>query len=451
MGDAENALPPSKKRAAGRELTRDTPIDDEEDAPELETGTFKRASQEVMGTRRIVKVRRQPTNSAPSANPFAGIRLVAPTESSANPAETTTEVKSAGENTVADESKSNDTAKDSEKAGDGEAKQPESKTNEAEDKLTESKDAAEESNADKEHTAEKESTDDESKVDKEQNKDVTESGNEDKKDATHNESASKLDKEKTGDGKDSENDDKNENTNNVDKKDSKAESAEPSAEGGHLKSFQLLSSSQNAFTGLAGTGFSNSSFSFGSISNEGSGSIFGLKSDKPYGLGLSNNGSSLLGASGASAISKNEGSGLAMQEVIVETGEENEKVVFNADSVLFEFADGSWKERGKGELKVNVSSETKKARLLMRSKGNFRLILNARLYPDMKLTNMDKKGVTFACINSASEGKGGLSTFALKFKDGSIVEEFKATVMEHKGETSTVLKTPENSPKASDD
>ncbi|KHM98772.1 nuclear pore complex protein NUP50A-like [Glycine soja] len=451
MGDAENALPPSKKRAAGRELTRDTPIDDEEDAPELETGTFKRASQEVMGTRRIVKVRRQPTNSAPSANPFAGIRLVAPTESSANPAETTTEVKSAGENTVADESKSNDTAKDSEKAGDGEAKQPESKTNEAEDKLTESKDAAEESNADKEHTAEKESTDDESKVDKEQNKDVTESGNEDKKDATHNESASKLDKEKTGDGKDSENDDKNENTNNVDKKDSKAESAEPSAEGGHLKSFQLLSSSQNAFTGLAGTGFSNSSFSFGSISNEGSGSIFGLKSDKPFGLGLSNNGSSLLGASGASAVSKNEGSGLAMQEVVVETGEENEEVVFNADSVLFEFADGSWKERGKGELKVNVSSETKKARLLMRSKGNFRLILNARLYPDMKLTNMDKKGVTFACINSASEGKGGLSTFALKFKDGSIVEEFKATVMEHKGETSTVLKTPENSPKASDD
>lgn len=452
MGDAENALPPTKKRAAGRELTRDTPIDDEEDAPELETGTFKRASQEVMGTRRIVKVRRQPTNSAPSANPFAGIRLVAPTESSANPAETTTEVKSAGENTVADESKSNDTAKDSEKAGDGEAKQPESKTNEAEDKLTESKDAAEESNADKEHTAEKESTDDESKVDKEQNKDVTESGNEDKKDATHNESASKLDKEKTGDGKDSENDDdKNENTDNVDKKDSKAESAEPSAEGGHLKSFQLLSSSQNAFTGLAGTGFSNSSFSFGSISNEGSGSIFGLKSDKPYGLGLSNNGSSLLGASGASAISKNEGSGLAMQEVIVETGEENEKVVFNADSVLFEFADGSWKERGKGELKVNVASETKKARLLMRSKGNYRLILNARLYPDMKLTNMDKKGVTFACLNSASEGKGGLSTFALKFKDGSIVEEFKATVMEHKGETSTVLKTPENSPKASDD
>jgi len=445
MGDADNALPPSKKRAAGRELTRDTPVDDEEDSPELETGTFKRASDDVLATRRIVKVRRQQTNSAPSANPFAGIRLVAPTESGANLAESN-EVQSAGENTGADDSKKSDgIAKDSEKVEDGETKRSESKTND--DKPIEDKDAAEESKADKEHTVEKEITDDKSQVDKEQSKDVTGSGNEDKKDAAH-ESGGKLDKEKIGEGKDSENDDKNENTDNEDKKDNKSENEEANAEGGHLKSFQLHSSSQNAFTGLAGTGFSTSSFSFGSFSNEGSSSIFGLKSDKPFGLGLSNNGSSVLGAS---AVSKNEGTGLALQEVPVETGEENEKVVFNADSVLFEFVDGSWKERGKGELKVNVASETKKARLLMRSRGNFRLILNARLYSDMKLTNMDKKGVTFACINSASEGKGGLSTFALKFKDGSIVEEFKAAVMAHKGETSTLLKTPENSPKASDD
>ncbi|QCE08939.1 nuclear pore complex protein NUP50A-like [Vigna unguiculata] len=447
MGDADNALPPSKKRAAGRELTRDTPVDEEEDSPELETGTFKRASDDVLATRRIVKVRRQQTSSAPSANPFAGIRLVAPTEPSANPA-ATTEVQSTGENTGTDDSKSSDgIAKDSEKAEDGETKRSESKTNETEDKPIEDKNAAEESNADKEHTAEKTITNDKSQVDKEQSKDATGSENEDKKDAAH-ESAGELDKEQKEEVKDSENDGKNENIDNEDKKDSKSENEEANAEGGHLKSFQLHSSSQNAFTGLAGTGFSTSSFSFGSFSNEGSGSIFGLKSDKPFGLGLSNNGSSVLGAS---SVSKNEGIGLAMQEVAVETGEENEEVIFNAESVLFEFVDGSWKERGKGEVKVNVASETKKARLLMRSRGNFRLILNARLYSDMKLTNMDKKGVTFACINSASEGKSGLSTFALKFKDGSIVEEFKAAVIAHKGETSTLLKTPENSPKASDD
>ncbi|KAL9323131.1 hypothetical protein ACSQ67_011184 [Phaseolus vulgaris] len=454
MGDADNALPPSKKRAAGRELTRDTPVDDEEDSPELETGTFKRASEDVLATRRIVKVRRQQTNSAPSANPFAGIRLVAPTESGANLAEIS-EVQSAGENTGADDSKRSDgIAKDSEKVEDGETKLSESKN--SDDKPIEDKDAAVESNAEKDHTAEKEITDDKSQVDKEQSNDVTGSESEDKKDAAH-ESAGKLDKEQIVEGKDSENDDKNKDKKdkdsenddkNEDKKDNTSENEEANAEGGHLKSFQLHSSSQNAFTGLAGTGFSTSSFSFGSFSNEGSGSIFGLKSDKPFGLALSNNGSSVLGAS---AVSKNEGTGIAMQEVAVETGEENEKVMFNADSVLFEFVDSSWKERGKGELKVNVASETKKARLLMRSRGNLRLILNARLYSDMKLTNMDKKGVTFACINSASEGKGGLSTFALKFKDRSIVEEFKAAVMAHKGETSTLLKTPENSPKASDD
>ncbi|XP_027344662.1 nuclear pore complex protein NUP50A-like [Abrus precatorius] len=449
MGDAENSLPSSKKRAAGRELTRDTPLDDEEDSPELDAGTFKRASDEVLASRRIVKVRRQHTNSAPASNPFAGIRLVAPTESNANPGEVTAETQEAGENTVADYSKGSDSiTKESEKAKDEEGKQSEteSKTHEVEDKCAGNKDAAEGINADKENNGDK------SEVDVEQRKDGNKSENDDKKDAADKETANEVDKEQIKD-ENTENYDKNNNGENKDKKDDKVESEEPSAEGGTLKSFQQLSQSQNAFTGLAGTGFSSSLFSFGSMSNDGSalgsgsGSIFGMKNDKPLGLGLSNNGSSGFGA----AVSKSDGSGFStLQEVVIETGEENEKVVFNADSVLFEFVDGSWKERGKGEVKVNVTSGTEKARLLMRSRGNYRLILNARLYPDMKLTNMDKKGVTFACINSATEGKDGLSTFALKFKDGSIVEEFKAAITAHKGETSTVLKIAENCPEASD-
>ncbi|MCI08193.1 E3 SUMO-protein ligase RanBP2, partial [Trifolium medium] len=273
--------------------------------------------------------------------------------------------------------------------------------------------------------------------------------NEDKKEATNKESSSEINTEPSTEEKNTENNDKNGNSESKDKEDNKV-SDEPTAEGGPFKSFQQLSSSQNAFTGLAGTGFSSSLFSFGTSTNDGSalgsgsGSIFGLKTDQPLGLGLSNTGSSGFGSSGASAVSKIE----TLQEVVVETGEENEEVVFNADSVLFEFADGGWKERGKGEVKVNVTSGTeKKARVLMRSKGNYRLILNARLYPEMKLTNMEKKGVTFAC---ATEGKAGLSTFALKFKDGSIVEDFKAAITAHKGEASPIVKTPENSPKASD-
>ncbi|XWS11888.1 hypothetical protein CRYUN_Cryun37aG0043400 [Craigia yunnanensis] len=176
-----------------------------------------------------------------------------------------------------------------------------------------------------------------------------------------------------------------------------------------------------------------------------------LKNDQPsFGFGLSTNGnSSLFNTSETSIVSKSEGSGFpALQEVSIETGEENEKMVFSADSVLFEFINRGWKERGKGELKVNVSTTgAERARVLMRARGNYRLILNASLYPDMKLTNMDKRGITFACMNSTGEEKEGLCTFALKFKDASIVEEFRAIAMAHKVETTVVLKTPKNSPK----
>uniref|UniRef100_A0A0A9AFC9 RanBD1 domain-containing protein n=1 Tax=Arundo donax TaxID=35708 RepID=A0A0A9AFC9_ARUDO len=136
----------------------------------------------------------------------------------------------------------------------------------------------------------------------------------------------------------------------------------------------------------------------------------------------------------------------------VETGEENEKVVFTADSALYEYLDGGWKERGKGELKLNVPvSGGERARLVMRAKGNYRLVLNASLYDDMSLKDMDKKGVTFACMNSISESQSGLATFALKFKDTVTREDFKAAVEAHKVRKATdTLKMPENSPKAAD-
>lgn len=87
----------------------------------------------------------------------------------------------------------------------------------------------------------------------------------------------------------------------------------------------------------------------------------------------------------------------------------------------------------------------------MRAKGNYRLILNASLYDDMTLKDMDKKGVTFACINSIGESPSGLTTFALKFKDTGIREDFKAAVETHKAKkASDATKTPEGSPKASD-
>ncbi|KAF3450783.1 hypothetical protein FNV43_RR06872 [Rhamnella rubrinervis] len=449
MGDAENALPPSKKRAAGREISRDNPgLDDEEDTSEQEAGTFKRASDEVLATRRIVKVRRPQPTPTPSSNPFAGIRLVPTTGSDETQSEVRTEAQPVGEKTSSGDVDGKTKSSEEKEKGKGEDnKQSESSINET---VTESAaDEKEESAADeKEESAADEKKESAADEKKESNADEKQAPEEEKSDISSEAAKPVAD---------------NEPAEGEEKTEEKTENADSNAESTRLSSFQQLSSSQNAFTNLSGTGFSTSTFSFGSIAKDGSalgtgsGSIFGPKNDQPFGLGLSANGnSSLFGTPGASIVSKSEGSSFPpMHEVAVETGEENEEVVFSADSVLFEFIDGGWKERGKGELKVNVSTTgTEKARLVMRAKGNYRLILNASIYPDMKLTNMEKKGITFACINSTGEGTGGFSTFALKFKDGSIVEKFRMVVTENKGKTPAVpavLKTPENSPKASDE
>ncbi|XP_004302923.1 PREDICTED: uncharacterized protein LOC101299101 isoform 2 [Fragaria vesca subsp. vesca] len=434
MADSENALPSSKKRAAGRELSRDNPgLDDEEDDSDLEAGTFKRASEEVLATRKIVKVRRPPATSAPTSNPFAGMRLVPQSEASADPSQVAADAQPASDARILDGANQ----EFDKSAGDKESDVKE------EDKVPSE---ATEPGVAHDHTEAESAADKENIVKENNNISGEPAVGEDKAKndcEAVNEVKTVIDGE-TGNGEKAENEEKRE------KKD---ETVEPSAEGATLNSFQQLSSSQNAFTNLSGTGFSTSTFSFGLISKDGSalstgsGSLFGSKSDFSSGLGLSNNGSSsLFATTGPSIVPR--GDIPSMQEVAVETGEENEKAVFTADAVLFEFIDGGWKERGKGDLKVNVSdSGADKARLVMRAKGIRKVILNASLYPDMKLANMEKKGVTFACMNSIDEKKDGLSTFALKFKDGSIVEEFRSAVTEHKGKTATVMKTPENSPK----
>uniref|UniRef100_A0A1D1Y3J5 E3 SUMO-protein ligase RanBP2 n=1 Tax=Anthurium amnicola TaxID=1678845 RepID=A0A1D1Y3J5_9ARAE len=479
MGDAEGAVPPSKKRFAAGQLSRDNPgLDD--DGPEPEMGTFQRASDEVLAARRIVKVRRHQPSAASAAlsNPFAGLHFASATDSAAKavtaephpPPTADSQRQPATESQMqppdkevrnteddnelkhenTDGNKGTENAiRGSEASGDGDERQngqPDN-NNQLENETGLSGDVSSENDKNeivKETScsgeAVKEAENGQHDVELEARASTEKAGLEIKNiDEVVQEARDESMNEKVG----------------SDQK-GKTESAGP------LKSFHQLSSNQNAFSGLAGTGFSGSSFTFGtkpdgSSFGTSSGSLFGLNNDKPsypsYNFGSVNHAASLkLFSTTPDSMKSGEGGIATLQEVPVETGEENEKVVFSADAVLFEYIGGGWKERGKGELKVNISnSAAERARLVMRAKGNYRLILNANLYPDMSLTNMEKRGITFACVNSASEGKGGLATFALKFKDASIVEEFRGAVTVHKGKKTTLLKTPENSPKASDD
>ncbi|XP_066362693.1 nuclear pore complex protein NUP50A-like [Miscanthus floridulus] len=470
MADEEQALS-SRKRVAGTQINKDNPEPDD-DGPEQEMGTFKKATEEVMATRRIVKVRRQQTSSAPS-NPFSAIRF-APTDSGA---QTSAPVPEAQPSDVKADEGSNGNGKDTlsvpdKNAGSG-VNTDSGATTEAPPQPVETSDKAEdtkdESGGDKVVVGEpNEGSCMPSEVegkpkedDAEETEGADEAGNNykiskddtEKKDGGESETKDGLSDEQRDADKIGKDDTEKKDGGESEQKDAdnkgQASSATP------LFSFKNLTSGQNAFTGLTGTGFSSTSFSFGSASKDGSsaGPLFGLKADgssfPSFNLGAANNGSSATAlATSAEAPKK-----FAMTEGPVETGEENEKAVFTADSALYEYLDGGWKERGKGELKLNVPvSGGERARLVMRTKGNYRLVLNASLYNDMSLKDMDKKGVTFACMNSIGESPSSLATFALKFKDTGTREEFKDAVESHKTskEPDAPLKTPENSPKAAE-
>ncbi|EFJ15798.1 hypothetical protein SELMODRAFT_445374 [Selaginella moellendorffii] len=380
MADASN-----KKRGALRQITKDDRADDdEEDASPSEQGTFARASDEVLATRKIVKVRRSSSTAAAPSGPnlFANIQLVAP--STAPPVVSSTPapapvmdspVKDPGEN-----------AKDGGKNANGNGNAKEEEEKQAKEEVAPNENGEEEG------------------------------GNPGK---------------------------------------APVAAALP-------KSFDQVSSSANAF-GSFGTAFSTSSFSFSTT-----GSSFSFGSSPAMGFGFFGSSTTTTttatpaeggkfplfgqappssGDTAAPPSSSGGGGGgggghptVSLQEVPVETGEENEKAAFSGDGILYEFVDKSWKERGKGELKLNLSEDLKKARLVMRSRGNLKLLLNASLFPDMRMSKMDGRSVTFACVNSAAaaasaakDGKAVLTTYAVKLRDAAGIPEFLGLVEAHKG------------------
>ncbi|GAB2228130.1 hypothetical protein Droror1_Dr00009960 [Drosera rotundifolia] len=437
----QNALPSSKKRVATTQISKDNP-DFDEDTPEQELGTFKRASEEVLASRKIVKVRKHNTSTAtaPSANPFAGIRLVPPSLAAVTPAKAAIDLPAGKEKDTdeefdqkVEEKKDNEVTVESAKdAGTG----------------SDFNNAAVEGDGNTKTEMPKHVVADEGVGKPGEINDGKEPEGE------------KGDNGKESQGEKADDEKESKNVKFEDDREAYNGSFVSANEAAPLSSFQQHSSSQNAFTGLAGNGFSSSPFSFGSSPKDGSPSgstfLFGSNADHSsiptFSFASLTGGSGPLFGAAAAFVPVAEASGFpAMKVVPVETGEENEETVFSANAVLFEFLDGGWKERGKGELKVNVSSsgEKERARLVMRTRGNLRLILNASLYPDMKLADIDKRGISFACVNTTTEKNDSLTTYALKFKDGSVKESFSSAVAAHKGEAQPA-DTDENSVKASD-
>lgn len=139
-----------------------------------------------------------------------------------------------------------------------------------------------------------------------------------------------------------------------------------------------------------------------------------------------------------------------LEEKDMKTGEEDEQVAYTQKGVLYEYVDNSWKERGRGDVRINIDS-SKSARIVMRSKGNLRLLMNAKLWPEMQCNKMiGTNGVTFAVFNYAApaqedEGKAledrkdetnqaelSLSTYAIRVKSPEVVDELMGAIDKHK-------------------
>ena len=101
----------------------------------------------------------------------------------------------------------------------------------------------------------------------------------------------------------------------------------------------------------------------------------------------------------------------------MDTGEEGEDTLFQARGKLFEYtSSGEWAERGIGPFKLNVTrpdpevaeeDRTIGARFLMRAQHTHRVMLNTRVFKEMKISDSrgnapSGKTVMFSAVH---EGK----------------------------------------------
>lgn len=119
---------------------------------------------------------------------------------------------------------------------------------------------------------------------------------------------------------------------------------------------------------------------------------------------------------------------IQLPETEIKTGEEEEKTVHAVRAKLFHMAsDQSWKERGMGVLKINVSTAAEApARLVMRADGVLRVILNVVLFPGMLCEQEQEKYIRIVAMEAE-----GLSHFAIRLANQAEAAALLHALREH--------------------
>ncbi|XP_010869839.2 ran-binding protein 3a isoform X2 [Esox lucius] len=112
----------------------------------------------------------------------------------------------------------------------------------------------------------------------------------------------------------------------------------------------------------------------------------------------------------AAAYTKATAKRCLLEKVEVRTGEESESNVLQVQCKLFVFdkASQSWVERGRGLLRLNDMASTEEgllqSRLVMRTQGSLRLILNTKLWPQMQADKASEKSVRITAMDTEDQG-----------------------------------------------
>ncbi|XP_051554610.1 ran-binding protein 3-like isoform X4 [Myxocyprinus asiaticus] len=112
----------------------------------------------------------------------------------------------------------------------------------------------------------------------------------------------------------------------------------------------------------------------------------------------------------AAAYTKATAKKCILEKVEVRTGEEAESNVLQMQCKLFVFDKPaqSWVERGRGLLRMNDMASTDdgslQSRLVMRTQGSLRLILNTKLWPQMQVDKASEKSVRITAMDTEDQG-----------------------------------------------
>ncbi|KAM7363031.1 ran-binding protein 3 [Cochliomyia hominivorax] len=95
-----------------------------------------------------------------------------------------------------------------------------------------------------------------------------------------------------------------------------------------------------------------------------------------------------------------------LEEVETFTGEENEVNVVDVNCKLFAFVNSNWEERGRGGLRLNDSKiEHECSRLVFRTAGNLRLLLNAKVWAGMVVERPSQKSLRLTAMDNTGKIK----------------------------------------------